>query len=169
MNRRISALLTLVVIWQGSRVMGLAATSILNPMATPLTITFSANDPDSPSVAGSSTATITFRATGGSNARTWNVQVQATTTNFGSCPSTVAANRVQVTCVSSTVSGGGGTGSCSGPFNLSTALTTVASGTEGNGARDYTVNVNFTFLDSWGFIATTAPCSVSLQYLITAN
>jgi hypothetical protein len=138
------------------------------PTATPATITFTANDPDNPAVGGSVSATISFRVTGGATARTWNVQVQATSANFSSCPSSVPVSQVTATCASVVV-GGNATGTCSGPVNLSTGLQTVASGNEGSGTVTYTVVVNYKFTDSWRFIPTGSACSLGLSYLITAN
>lgn len=172
MKRKLAGLIALVAAWTGLLASGFAATSILTQSASPLTITFSANDPDTPTVSGSSSATITFSTNGGKNGNTWTVQVQATTANFGSCPSTVPVTQVTVSCASATVGGGGGTGACFPSGTLSTALRTVASGTEGaGGGQTYTVTLNFTFTDSWGYVATPsgAPCTISLNYLITAN
>lgn len=74
-----------------------------------------------------------------------------------------------MTCVSASASNGG-TGGCSAPFNLSTGLQTIAGGTEGTGnATPYTVVANFSFQDSWQYIATNSPCTVSLSYQIIAN
>ncbi len=145
-----------------------APTNIRTPTATPPTITFTANDPDNPAVAGNIAATISFSTTGGSASNTWNVQVQATSANFASCPSTVPASQVRATCASVVVDSGA-TGTCSGPVNLSTGLQTIASGTETNGNTSYTIVVNYAFTDSWRFIPTGAACSLGLSYLITAN
>jgi hypothetical protein len=160
-------LLNLVLILAACRALPIfAATSIVSQSATPSTITFAANDPDLSPVAGNSSATITFTTSGGNIGRTWNVQVQATTVNFGSCPNTIAPSVVHVSCGSA---GGGNSASCSAPFYLSNALQTIASGTEGSGPASYTVIVNFTFADSWTYIPATAPCTLNLSYQITAN
>lgn len=144
------------------------ATNIQIPSATPATITFTASDPDNPSVAGSSSATISFRTTGGNSTSTWRVEVQAASANFFSCPNAVPATRVIVNCanVSTTRSA---TGVCSGSVNLSTGFQTIASGLEDNGNVQYTIVVNFTFTDSWRFIPGGSSCSLGLNYLITAN
>ena len=56
------------------------------------------------------------------------------------------------------------------PFDLSTTAQTIASGTEGTGnATPYVVTLNFSFQDSWRYIATTSPCTVNLTYQIIAN
>jgi hypothetical protein len=178
MRHKFLGFLLLLSAWQAFSATGLAATVIASKSATPATITFYANNPDSPSVTGNATATITFTTNGGSYARTWNVRVQATSANFASCPSTVPISRVAVTCGSVSITGGNssypGSGVCSASSSLSTSLRTVASGMEannGSGYPVYTIRLTFTFLDSWGYIAVPsgAPCTVDLNYLITAN
>lgn len=172
MKERLTGFILLMAIWLGLSIEGRAATRIHSPAATPLTITFSANDPDNPTVAGNSAATITFTTTSGSNTNAWQVQVQATSANFASCPNALPVSKVTVTCVSATV-GNGGTAACSAPSALSTTLRTVASGLEGSGGGNtsYSVTLSFTFTDSWGYIATPsgAPCTIGLNYVITAN
>lgn len=148
-------------------VAGFAATSITSSSAAPATIIFAANNPDAPTVSGNLPATIIFNTVGGSNSQTWQVQIQATAANFASCPSTVAASTVRVSCTSSSASGHGATGTCSGSFLLSTFSQTVASGVEGTGNDTYTTTLSFTFTDSWSFIP--ASCGLGLSYTITAN
>lgn len=178
MRHKLWGFMLLVFAWQALSVVGLAATVIPSKSATPSTITFNANDPDSPSVAGNTTATITFATNGGSYLRTWNVRVRATSVNFAGCPSTVPVSRVMVTCGGVSITGGSsahpGSGSCSASSSLSTSLQTVASGMEANngtGYPIYTIMLSFTFLDSWGYIAVPsgAPCTINLNYSITAN
>jgi hypothetical protein len=146
-----------------------AATRIHNQVVTPGTLIFFATDPDSPLVPGNVAATVAFRTTGGSTSNTWRVEVQAAGGgNMINCPNAIPVSRVRVSCVAATAEGG--TAACGAPFALSTALQTVATGTEGSGnARPYSITLNFTFQDSWQFIATNTPCSVNLSYRITAN
>jgi hypothetical protein len=146
-----------------------ATTQIHNVSVTPAAITFLANDPDLASVPGSMSGTITFRTTGGALDRTWRVDVQATSPDLLSCPNTIPISRIRVSCVSATADEGG-TGACGSPFSLSTTAQTVASGTEGTkNATPYVVTLNFSFQDSWRYIATTTPCTVNLTYQIIAN
>jgi hypothetical protein len=146
-----------------------AATRIHNQIVTPSTLVFLATDPDTPLVPGNVSASVAFRTTGGSTANTWRVEVQATGGgNMLNCPNSIPVSRIRVTCVAATAEGG--TAACGAPFALSTALQTVATGTEGSGnARPYTITLNFTFQDSWQYIATNTPCAVNLSYRITAN
>jgi hypothetical protein len=146
-----------------------ATTQIHNASATPAIVTFFANDPDLPFVPASISATINFRTTGGSPTKAWSLEVQAAGgPNLASCPSTVPINRITAACVSAT-SDNGGTGSCNAPFTLSSSPQVVASGIEGTGnAVPYIIIINFTFQDSWRYIATNTPCSVSLTYRIIA-
>ncbi len=163
--------LALLMVWLAHALAPLAhaATQIHSVSVTPAAITFLANDPDLAFVPGNVSGTIAFRTTGGATTRTWRVDVQATTGNLASCPSTIPVSRIQVSCVSAT-SDNGGTGSCGAPFSLSTTPQTIASGTEGTGnATPYTITLNFSFQDSWQYIATTSPCTVSLTYQIVAN
>lgn len=173
MKRTLAILILLVTAWGVFSASGFAATSISSSSAAPVTIVFNANNPDTPTVSGSPAATVTFTTNNGAIGNTWQVQVQATAANFGSCPSSVLASQVRVACTSATVSGGtgGGSGSCGGAFVLSTGLQTVASGTEATGVGSsrptYTVTLGFTFTDSWSFIP--ASCTLGLSYFITAN
>jgi hypothetical protein len=168
MKRKLTCMTLIAAAWTVFAAVGSAQTTITLPSTSPTTITFIASNPDTPTVSGSPAATVSFLTSGGSNGSTWNVQVQATTANFGSCPSAVPASQVRATCTSATVSGGAGSGTCAGAFNLSTALQTVASGTESPGNnRTYTVTLSFTFTDSWSFIP--ASCTLGLSYFITAN
>ncbi|HUP05291.1 MAG TPA: hypothetical protein VMU19_14940 [Bryobacteraceae bacterium] len=135
--------------------------------ASPASITFTSTDPDSGAVSGSSTATVTWRVSGGATTRNWTLSLQASAVNMTNC-SNVPVSAVKVTCASATYSGGGGTGACSSAFNLSNALQTVASGKEGTGNRSATVTVNFSFTDQWSYVAHTAPaCGVALTYSVT--
>lgn len=147
-----------------------AITKLHNVVATPATIVFAANDPDTPTVPGNVTATISFRTTGGDLLRTWRLDVQATGGgSLANCPRSIPVSRIRVTCVSATADNGG-TGVCAAPFNLSTGLQTLANGTEGTGnASPYAITVNFTFEDAWQYIATNSPCVVNLSYQIIAN
>lgn len=146
-----------------------APTKIHNQAALPATIVFSGADPDSSSVPGNVTGTISFRTTGGEINRNWRVQVQSLSGNtFANCPRSIPVSSIRVTCASATADGG--TAACAAPFNLSSTLQTLASGMEGSGnAKPYTINVNFVFEDSWQFIATNTACSVSLSYQILAD
>jgi hypothetical protein len=167
-RRSTVGVLLISLLWQAFERPALAATQIHNQTVSPVTITFLGNDPDSPTL--TVPVTVTFRTTAGANNKTWQLDLQATSgANMASCPSTIPVSKVQVSCTSTSVTNGG-TGVCGAPFNLSTGLQTIASGFEGTGnATPYTVVINFTFNDSWRYIATNTSCTVSLNYQITAN
>jgi len=162
--------LVFVLVWQAFTLPVLAATQIHNISVTPATILFAANDPDTPTVPGNVSATINFRTTGGNNLRNWRVDVQAAGGgNLANCPRSIPVSQIRVTCVSATAATGG-TGGCAAPFNLSSGSQMVASGTEGSGnASPYAITVNFSFQDSWQYIATNSPCTVTLSYQIIAT
>jgi len=155
-------------LWQVMERTAYSGTQIHSILATPATITFLATDPDSPTL--TVPVTVQFRTTGGSNTKAWQLDLQATSgANMVGCPSAIPINKIQVSCVSSSVDNGG-TGVCAAPFNLSTGLQPIASGMEGTGnAVPYQVVLNFTFQDSWRYIATNTACSVTLNYQIIAN
>ena len=168
--RLLSWSLVSVLVWQAFTLPVLAATQIHTISATPATILFAANDPDIPTVPGNVSATIAFRTTGGDLARNWRVDVQAAGgANLANCPRAIPVSRIRVTCVSA-ISDNGGTGGCAAPFNLSSGPQMVASGLEGTGnAVPYTITINFSFQDSWQYIATNSPCTVTLSYQIIAT
>jgi hypothetical protein len=146
----------------------LAATQIHNQTVAPAALTFFATDPDVPVL--TVPATVTFRTTAGQTTKAWQINVQATSgANMINCPNPIPINQIQARCISVSVANGG-TGACSAPFNLSTGLQNVAGGREGTGnAVPYTIVLEFTFTDSWRFIATNTACSVNLSYQIIAN
>ena len=146
----------------------LAATKIHNESASPLTITLLGTDPDSPTL--TVPVTINFRTTGGNLNNAWSLSVQATSgANMINCPSSIPVDKITVSCASS-VSNNGGTANCAAPSNLSTGLQTISSGTEGTGnATPYDTVINFTFQDSWRYIATDTSCTINLNYQIIAD
>jgi len=146
------------------------------PMATanftlnvsPVTITFTTtNNPSTtPVVAGSAAATLTWSTLSLFDNNNWTLTVQSITSTFTNCP-WVPVSAVTVTCSSATVSGVGGTGTCSGAFPLSTTAQQVAGGVVGSlFSYNYAVTINFTLADSWKYIAEQTPaCSLSLSYI----
>ena len=146
-----------------------AATKIHNESATPITLTFLGADPDSPTL--SVPVTIFFRTTGGGVNNNWSLSVQAASgPNMINCPSTIPIDTIQVSCVSTLADDGDAIANCAAPFNLTTGLQTISSGTEGAGnARPYETVINFTFQDSWRYIATDTACTVNLNYQIIAD
>ena len=142
-----------------------AAGPVLFMSASPATISFQANDPDSPSDPGNSAATVGWWSYGG-NGAAWSLTARAAASTFSNCP-TVPVSAVTVSCTSATVSGG--SGSCRPPFTLSTSPQNIAVGTQG-ALSQYTVNLTFTLSDSWKFIAQLSPsCSLSITYTATLN
>ena len=145
-----------------------AAGAVGTITASPSTITFTATDPDLGSVSGSSPATVSWTVSGGNNNNNWTLTVQAVGTSFSGC-GTVPASAVTVACSSATVSGGSGTGVCSGAFQLSTVPQQAAGGNEGNGSRSYTATLNYTLVDSWRRVAALSPpCTLTLTYTVNA-
>lgn len=134
---------------------------------SPATISFSATNPGTvPVVSGSSTVKATWTAQGSGGTNTWTLTVRAAASTFTNC-ATVPVSAVTVSCSAASISGGG-TAGCGGSFPLSTTAQTVASGTDSNVNRNYSVTLNFTLADSWSYIAETSPaCTLSLTY--TAN
>ncbi len=148
-----------------------ALTTIALFNVTPSNISFSATDPDFPTVAGSAPSTATFNLLGGAPSRIWTLSVQASGSTFSGC-TTVPVSAVTVTCSSAVVSNvGGSTGSatCSPSASLSTTPQQVASGKEGTAGDFYTITTNFTLTDSWKYIAATTPtCPITLTYIFDA-
>ncbi len=133
--------------------------------ATPGAISFSSPDPDTGTVA-LTPAVVSWTASDGNNARNWILAITAGSASFTGC-ATVPASAIQVTC--SSVEPIGGSGTCSNSFPLSAAYRQIAGGVQGDGARNYTVNVAFTFTDSWRYRAALSPaCTLSLTYLVIA-
>jgi hypothetical protein len=154
--------------WITAAAGALMAQSRLGPIiATPAAIRFTATDPDQGAVAGTP-ATITWTVSGGSLFRTWSVSVYADRSTLNGC-GTVPTSAIRVSCSSATVSGGFGNGACAAPFSLSGTPQLVASGRQGFFTNTYTVNVNFSFTDSWRYIASNGPsCSLTMTYSVTA-
>ena len=145
--------------------MGGGSTTLGAVSASPTTISFTSTDPSLGTVSGSSAATISWTASGGSSSNTWTLSVQASGATFASC-ATVPTSAVTATCTG--VTGGSG-GACGASVPLSTAAHQVASGNEANGAaaKSYSVTLNFTLADSWSYIANSS-CTLSLTYTVNA-
>ena len=135
--------------------------------ATPATITFSAANPDSPAVAGNAAATITWQVKGEPHRR-WNLSIQSDAASFGNCPA-IPVSAVLASCSRAAVNPpGGGSGVCSSTAPLSGSPQVVAAGDQSSAANAfYQVNLNFTFSDSWKYIAQMSPpCTLSLTYTV---
>ena len=136
---------------------------------SPATITFSATNPGTlPVVAGSSTATASWNASGSGGGDTWTLTVRAAATTFTNC-STVPVSAVTVTCSAASVTSSSGahgaTANCAAAFPLSTTAQTVASGADANNTLQYSVTISFTLADNWKYIAEMSPaCTLSLTY-----
>ncbi|MGD0010234.1 MAG: hypothetical protein ABSE93_17015 [Terriglobia bacterium] len=144
--------------------------------ATPATITFTANQPGTGTpVAGSSSATATWKLTTGATNNTWTLSVYANSTTFTGC-TTVPASAVGVSCSSASGTGTGASASCQsgGPFTLPTTAPgqQVASGYEGTAgpsgsSSTFTVVLNYQFTDSWQYTANTS-CPLTITYNVNA-
>jgi len=146
------------------------ATTLSAMSATPATIQFTANQPGTGTpVAGNSSATVKWTATGGTKGNTWTLSVYANSTTFTGC-TTVHDSAVGVTCSSASVTGTGATATCQsgGPFTLPTTPgQQVASGNEGNtSSHTFTVVLSYQFTDSWEYITNT--CPLTITYAVTA-
>ena len=146
--------------------LGWALGTVSSLTATPGTISFSALNPDSGPASGSSAATLSWTVLGGSHTVNWGVSVQASASTFTGC-ATVPVSAVSVACVSASVSGGSGTGTCSGTSTLSTVAQQVAAGAEGDLSQSYTVQINYTLVESWHYIANSS-CTLTLTYTVNA-
>lgn len=147
------------------------ATKLHSQAVTPLTFSLISSDPDTGTVTGSGSATISFRTTSGLPSRTWFVRAKADSTLFAGCPSPVPTSVVKLTCTSASVDSPG-TAACSAPITLSTSFQPLAGGVEDGKANAYytvTFNLNVVFTDAWNYIPTTTPCTANLTYEIVAN
>ena len=155
--------------WLATEPRLLAATKVHNESATPVTITLVGADPDSPTL--TVPVTIFFRTTGGRVGNSWSLSVQsASGPTMLNCPTPIPIDKIQVSCVSTIADDGAAAATCAAPFNLSTGLQTISSGTEGAGnARPYETVINVTLLDSWRYIATDTSCTINLNYQIIAD
>lgn len=134
--------------------------------ATPGTISFQASNPDSGMVSGSAPGSLGWLVLSGSHLQNWTLSLQAGSNTFAGCP-TVPVSAVRATCATASVSGGLGTGSCGGPFPLSTTPQQIAGGAEGDGTNSYSVSINFTLAESWRYVANPS-CTITLTYSVNA-
>lgn len=147
---------------------GMEGGTVSSLTALPGTITFSATEPESGSVAGSSSATVHF-TTSNAASESWTLKVQAGSTNFSGCTSTVPASAVTVTCNSISDSNNGSR-ACSAPLALSSSLQQVAGGTQASqSSSTYDATISFTFADNWKYQAQGSACTLSLTYQVTSN
>jgi hypothetical protein len=153
-----------------SNTIGVMATTTANTFtAVPATVSFTATDPDTGSVPGTSPVTVSWTTSGGSRTRTWALTVSSSSTTFQSCP-TVPVNAVTVTCSGPTNPRETGTIACNPAFTLAASPQQVAGGQEDGGRnRTMSVTLNFTLADSWSYIAElTPPCTLNLTYTLNA-
>ena len=140
------------------------AASITNASVTPQPLQFAASDPDLGSDPANSPATVSW-VLSGPHTVAWTLTVSAAASSFSGC-GTVPVSAITVRCAS--VSGGPGT--CGAPFQLSTEPQTVASGRQTTANPLMAVIINFTFQDSWQYIAgSNSPCTLNLSYVIAAS
>ncbi len=135
--------------------------------AMPATVTFVSSDPDQGLISGSP-VTVTWRFTGGQQKRDWNIAVRADSSTLANC-NTVPASAITVSCqaVSITGDGPGGSGSCSQPFQLGTANRQLAGGLQRQHNANYTVNITYSFQDSWRYRGAVTPaCALVLTYTV---
>jgi hypothetical protein len=145
--------------YRGPIPVGPFAVSAGQSSVTPGTVTFTSSNPGGGAVAGSSTATVTFKTVG--NPAGFRIWAQALSSGFTGCNSP-AASKVTVACQTATAGV-----TCAGASALSSSAppsaTLVASG---SGNHTSTVTVGYTFQDAWNYQAGSA-CTLSVQYLYT--
>ena len=134
----------------------------------PASVSFTATDPDSPIVAGSSTTTVSWNVAG-TLLQTWSLSLSSAATTFTNCP-TVPISAVTVTCGSASADGLFGSATCSPASPLSNSPATVASGRNGVFTSHYSVTLTYTLTDQWKYIARTSPqCTLNITYNALVN
>ena len=134
----------------------------------PASVSFTAGDPDSPFVAGSSTTTVSWTVAG-TLLQTWNLTLSSAATSFTNCP-TVPITAVTVTCSSASADGILSSANCGAASPLSNSPTTVASGRNGFLTSNYSVTLTYTLTDQWKYIARTSPqCTLNITYNALVN
>jgi hypothetical protein len=134
--------------------------------ATPTVISFQAANPDLGQVSGSSPGSVTWTVMTGSHLQNWALTVQAGSSAFVGCPN-IPVSAIRASCSAATVSGGAGTGACSGSFPLATTAQQIAAGAEGDGTNSYSISLNFTLAESWQYVANSA-CTITVTYSVNA-
>ena len=166
-HSRFWQLLRAAVFFAVSSAMALFALSIINLSATPSTLTLTSSDP---SATSTKQATVSFTIKGSPKNKAWTVSVQSTSSSFTNCAS-VPASAVSVQCSNVGITGGGylGTGACGSSFPLSTSLTQLAGGLQGDADQNYTVLINYVLTDAWRYPGANSPtCSLTLNYTVFA-
>jgi hypothetical protein len=137
--------------------------------ASPSSISFAATNPDTPTVAGSGTTTVSWNTSNSAN-DPWKLQVSANAASFSSCPTAVPASAVTITCTGGFNPGPGGF-SCASAKTLSTTAKTVASGTlPYAGSTYFYVTLTYALTDQWKYIAqTSSSCTLDMTYTATVN
>jgi hypothetical protein len=158
------ALIFLVTCWPASAVNLISSLTVSTG-----TLSITATSPDSGpfSITGGATWNVLINIFGDA----WTLNLQATSASFASC-SNVPLSAVRVTCTSITDSGlTGVTHSCAPAFNLSTSNQLLASGTDPAVGilASHTVNLQFTFTDSWKYPGSSSSCNVNLNYTLIAT
>jgi len=143
--------------------------SALGPITvTPATVTFQSSDPDAGTVAGTP-VTVTWRYTDGWHKSDWSIRVRANSPTLANCGS-IPASAIRVSCQLVTIQGGApgtGSGVCSQPFQLGTVDQQIAGGLQRQHDADYTVNIVFSFQDSWKYQGAINPaCALELTYTV---
>ena len=147
------------------------ATANFSVYASPSSISFAATNPDSPTVAGSATTTVSWTTTSTPANDPWKLQVSSTSSSFSNCATAIPASAVTITCTSGFNPGPGGF-NCGAPATLSTSPVTVASGTlpYAGSSTSFWMTFTFTLTDSWSYIAqTSSSCTLNITYLATVN
>jgi hypothetical protein len=134
----------------------------------PASVSFTATDPDSPLVAGSSTTTVRWTVAG-TFFQAWSLSLSSAATTFTNCP-TVPISAVTVTCSSASVDGFIGSATCGAASPLSNSSVTVASGRNGFTTTNYSVTLSYTLSDQWTYIARMNPqCTLNITYNALVN
>jgi len=141
----------------------------LGPISViPATVTFQSSDPDAGAVAGTP-VTVSWHYTDGWHKSSWSIRVRANSSTLTNCRA-IPASAIRVSCQSVTIRGGApgtGSGACSPPFQLGTVDQQVAGGLQQQHDADYTVNIIFSFQDSWRYQGAVNPaCALELTYTV---
>jgi hypothetical protein len=136
------------------------------------TVAITATNPDLTPFSNTSSVSwlVLLQVTG--SGYSWTLRVQPAASTFTSCPN-IPISQVKMTCTSITDTAliGGSTKSCGSAFNLSSSSQVLASGTDPLIGLLFTRTLNYqlSYSDSWQYAATTSPCTITLNFSLTAS
>ena len=134
-------------------------------------VSFAATDPDSPTVSGSSSITVSGLIGPTTGGESFKLEAYSVNPSFSSCPTAIPVSAVTITCAS-LFNPGNNAVSCAAPIELSTSKQTVASGTlpDAGSSTSFWVNFTYALTDKWTYIAqTSSSCTLNVTYVATVN